>query len=82
MPRAHAAEMALQCNLGMTLIYTNGMVDGVRVALTRALLLAREFADFDFQQRATLNLWLFSAPRGAHSMTRSQSLSNLRESLA
>ena len=58
-------EMVLQCALGMTLIFTKGMVDGVREALTRALMLAREFADFDFQQRATLTLWLFSARSAA-----------------
>jgi non-specific serine/threonine protein kinase len=58
-------EMVLQCNLGMTLTYTEGMVDGVRGALTRALTLARGFADVDFQQRATVNLLVFSARAAA-----------------
>ena len=58
-------EMVLQCSLGMTLIFTKGMVDGVRAALSRALMLARELADFDYQQRATYGLWLFSARSAA-----------------
>jgi non-specific serine/threonine protein kinase len=36
------------------------MNDDARKALTRALTLARERADFDYQQRATHYLWLFS----------------------
>ena len=34
-------------------------------ALTRALSLARKFADFDYQQRATHYLWLFSVRASA-----------------
>ncbi len=58
-------EMVLQCSRGITLILTRGMIDDARGALTRALALAREFADFDYQQRATHNLWLFSARASA-----------------
>jgi non-specific serine/threonine protein kinase len=54
-------EMVLQCSFGITQVFTRGMNDDARAALTRALTLAREFADFDYQQRATNNLWLFSA---------------------
>ena len=54
-------EMILQCNLGMTLTYTRGMVDDARKALTRGLSLAQTFVDFDYQQRTTFGLWLFSA---------------------
>jgi non-specific serine/threonine protein kinase len=54
-------EMILQCNLGMTLTYTRGMVDDARKALTRGLFLAQTFVDFDYQQRTTFGLWLFSA---------------------
>jgi non-specific serine/threonine protein kinase len=57
--------MILQCSFGITLILTRGMNDTARRALTRALTLAREYADFDYQQRATHNLWLFSARASA-----------------
>ena len=53
--------MILQCNLGMSLTYTRGMVDDARKALTRGLSLAQTFVDFDYQQRTTFGLWLFSA---------------------
>jgi non-specific serine/threonine protein kinase len=53
-------EMVLQFNLGMTLIHTRGMIGGAREAMTRALTLARELANIDYQQRATNGLWLFS----------------------
>jgi non-specific serine/threonine protein kinase len=52
--------MVLQCNLGTTLIQTRGMIAAAHAALTRALTLAREFADFDFQQRVTHHLWSFT----------------------
>ncbi len=55
------SEMVLQCSLGFGLIYTQGSGTHARAALTRALELAREFEDFDYQQRATYGLWLFSA---------------------
>ncbi len=53
-------EMILQCSLGMSLIFTKGMDDDLREALTRGLSLAQTFADFDYQQRAMHKLWLFS----------------------
>ncbi|HUA56899.1 MAG TPA: winged helix-turn-helix domain-containing protein [Candidatus Sulfotelmatobacter sp.] len=53
-------EMVLQYNLGRTLMYTRGMTDDAREALTRAMALAREHADSDHQQRVTVSLWLFS----------------------
>jgi non-specific serine/threonine protein kinase len=58
-------EMVLQCCLGITLVLTRGMNDDARKALRRALTLAQAFADFDYQQRATHNLWLFSARASA-----------------
>ncbi|RWO31013.1 MAG: LuxR family transcriptional regulator [Mesorhizobium sp.] len=54
-------EMILRCSLGFALIYTQGMSAHAREVLTRALALARELDDFDYQQRATCGLWLFSA---------------------
>ena len=54
-------EMVLRCSLGMTLIYTKGMIAAAREMLSRALALARELADFSYQQRAFHGLWLFSA---------------------
>jgi non-specific serine/threonine protein kinase len=54
-------EMVLQCSFGMALIYTKGMVAPAREVLMRALALAEQFADFDYQQRAFHGLWLFSA---------------------
>ena len=52
--------MILQCSLGASLIFTEGMVDEAREALTRGLSLARTFTDFDYQQRTMHKLWLFS----------------------
>jgi non-specific serine/threonine protein kinase len=40
-------------------------VGPARDALTRGLTLARTFADFDYQQRTTLGLWLFAARSSA-----------------
>jgi non-specific serine/threonine protein kinase len=54
-------EMVLQCSLGYSLIYTRGMGADARAALMRALALAQEFEDLDYQQRATYGLWLFSS---------------------
>ncbi len=54
------SEMILQCSLGASLIFTEGMVDEAREALTRGLSLARTFTDFDYQQRTMHKLWLFS----------------------
>ncbi len=53
------SEMILQCSLGLALTYTRGMIAPARAALTRALALAEELGDFDYQQRATHGLWLF-----------------------
>ena len=58
-------EMALQFDLGTSLLLINGMDDQVREALTRALVLARKFADFDYLQRATHYPWLYSIRRSA-----------------
>jgi len=52
-------EMVLRYSFGASSLLTSGMNDRARDALTRALALAREFADFDYQQRATYYLWLF-----------------------
>ena len=54
-------EMVLRCSLGYSLIFTKGMGTDARAALVRALTLAQEFEDFDYQQRATYGLWLFSS---------------------
>ncbi|SMF03453.1 non-specific serine/threonine protein kinase [Tistlia consotensis] len=54
-------EMVLQCGLGFALIFTQGMGAAPREALIRTLSLARQSGDFDYQQRATYGLWLFSA---------------------
>ncbi|WP_426128835.1 ATP-binding protein [Pararhizobium sp. PWRC1-1] len=54
-------EMVLRCSLGYALIYTQGMSPRARDMLTGGLALAHAFQDFDYQQRATCGLWLFSA---------------------
>ncbi|WP_158932376.1 winged helix-turn-helix domain-containing protein [Acidisphaera sp. S103] len=53
-------EMALRCNLGTSLLYTRGMDDDARSALRRALTLALELGDSEYQQRAMHHLWVFS----------------------
>jgi non-specific serine/threonine protein kinase len=58
-------EMTLQCNLGVALMYTRGMITPSRSALTRALALAQELGDVDYQQRSVRALWLFSARAAA-----------------
>ncbi|HEY6631741.1 MAG TPA: AAA family ATPase, partial [Rhizobiaceae bacterium] len=55
------SEMVLQCSFGIALIYTQGMSPRAREVLMRALTLAQELDDFEYQQRATCGLWLFSA---------------------
>jgi non-specific serine/threonine protein kinase len=62
-------EMILQCNLGVALMYTRGMIASSRTALTRALALAQELGDFDYQQHSIRVLWLFSARAGASNET-------------
>ncbi len=59
------SEMVLLCSLGMTQIYTEGMVGTAHEALTRGLALAQRYADFDYQQRAMSGLWLFAARSSA-----------------
>ncbi|CAN7552733.1 winged helix-turn-helix domain-containing protein [Pararhizobium sp. LjRoot255] len=54
-------EMVLRCSLGYALIYTQGMSPRAREMLTGGLALADAFRNFDYQQRATCGLWLFSA---------------------
>jgi predicted ATPase/DNA-binding winged helix-turn-helix (wHTH) protein len=54
-------EMVLQCSLGLALIYAQGNIAPARTALTRALALAQELGDLDYEQRATYDLWLFLA---------------------
>ena len=71
-------EMVLQCSFGIARLLTKGMNDEAHEALTQALALAREFADFDYRQRATHGLWLFLYPRHRPSMTRSPWHANLR----
>jgi non-specific serine/threonine protein kinase len=51
--------MVLQCSLGRAVIYTKGMNDEAKAALTRGLALAQKLEDFDYQQRANADLWLF-----------------------
>ena len=53
-------EMILQCSLGTSLIFTEGMIDEARRALTRGLSLARTLANVDYQQRTLHKLWLFA----------------------
>ena len=52
--------MVLQYNLGRTLMHLKGMTDSSRDALTRAMTLAQKHANFDYQQRIAVSLWLFS----------------------
>lgn len=54
-------EMVLRCALGYALIYTQGMNERGKEVLTGALALARDLNDYDYRQRLTCALWLFSA---------------------
>jgi non-specific serine/threonine protein kinase len=54
-------EMVLRCAFGRTLLYTKGMIAESLVALERGLQLAEELDDPDFQQRASLDIWLFKS---------------------
>jgi non-specific serine/threonine protein kinase len=54
-------EMVLRCAFGRTLLYTKGMIAESLVALERGLRLAEELDDPDFQQRASLDIWLFKS---------------------
>ena len=53
-------EMILQHNLGVALMYARGMIAPSRAAFARALALAQELGDVDYQQRSVRALWLFS----------------------
>ncbi len=53
-------EMILWYSFGTSLFLTEGKNDEARAALTRALTLARTFADADYEQRVTQHLWVFS----------------------
>src|SRR5208282_216969 len=67
-------------SLGMTLIYSRGMVGPAREALARGLTLAQALADFDYRQRTTLGLWLFAARSSA--LEDAQALARPLETLA
>ncbi|MGO7485500.1 winged helix-turn-helix domain-containing protein [Rhizobium ruizarguesonis] len=54
-------EMVLRCALGFALIYTHGMSHRGKEVLIGALALAKTFNDFDYLERVTCALWLFSA---------------------
>lgn len=53
-------EIILQYNLGVALMYARGMIAPSRAAFVRALALAQELGDVDYQQRSIRALWLFS----------------------
>jgi non-specific serine/threonine protein kinase len=53
--------MVLRCALGFALIYTQGMSHRGKEVLMGALALAKTFDDFDYRERVTCALWLFSA---------------------
>ena len=50
--RGTRQELVLQTELGLTLMFTRGMSDQARVALTRALELAESIGDIDYRLRA------------------------------
>ncbi|TCR63021.1 winged helix-turn-helix domain-containing protein [Bosea sp. BK604] len=52
-------EMVLQCARGRTLLYTRGMIGESLAALEAGLRLAEALDDADFQQRASMDVWLF-----------------------
>ena len=53
-------EMKLQCGLGKALTYSRGMGGDAKRAITRALTLAKELGDSEYQLRGTYTLWLFA----------------------
>jgi non-specific serine/threonine protein kinase len=59
--RGTRTEMVLRCALGFALIYTQGMSHRGKEVLMGALALAKTFDDFDYRERVTCALWLFSA---------------------
>lgn len=54
-------EMVLRCAFGRTLLYTKGMIPESLLALEQGLRLAEKLDDPDFQQRASLDIWLFKS---------------------
>lgn len=54
-------EMILQCAYGRTLLFTEGMIEASLVALTKGLQLSERLDDPDFQQRASMDVWLFKS---------------------
>ena len=58
------SEMILQCSLGMSLIFTKGMVDDAREALTRGLSLARTFDGFRLSATGDAQALAVLVPRG------------------
>lgn len=54
-------EMILQCAHGRTLLYTKGMIGASLVALTKGLRLSEGLDDPDYQQRASMDIWLFKS---------------------
>jgi predicted ATPase/DNA-binding winged helix-turn-helix (wHTH) protein len=57
--RGTRREMALQTELGLALMFTQGMSSRARVALTRASELAESLQDSDYQLRALTGLTMF-----------------------
>lgn len=53
-------EMLLQCGLGQALTRSRGAPTEARLALERALVLARQMSDVEYQFRILFGLWLFS----------------------
>jgi len=58
--RGTREEMVLQCTLGVSLMFTEGMSSRARAALTRASELAELVQDIDYQLRALAGLTIFS----------------------
>lgn len=54
-------EMVLQCARGRALLFTRGMIRESLTALEHGLRLAEELDDHDFQQRASMDIWLFKS---------------------
>lgn len=54
-------EMILQSARGQALIFTRGMIGEALITLERGLRLAEELDDPDYQQRASMGIWLFKS---------------------
>src|SRR5262249_48608923 len=52
-------EMVLQCGLGIGLTYGSGTTPDARAALTKALTLAENLTELNYQFRVLAALWLF-----------------------